>query len=164
MAEYLIQSETLDDIVDAINAKTGGSSAMTPAQMVAAIGTISGGGGSAHPLSDFAWHTVQFTLATDTATATVLNTYIGKYMEFFLYPADSDNTNLNTIAVGGNVPLELVNNNNYPVVTPTGVTLNPMQPTQYYVNDQTYNAVRARGNLLAKPAGNYILTWYGTGA
>ena len=43
MAEYLIQSETLDDIADAINAKTGGSSAMTPAQMVTAIGTISGG-------------------------------------------------------------------------------------------------------------------------
>lgn len=43
MAEYLIQSGTLDDIVDAINAKTGGSSAMTPAQMVQAIGTISGG-------------------------------------------------------------------------------------------------------------------------
>ena len=44
MAEYLIQSETLDDIADAINAKTGGSSAMTPAEMVTAIGRISGGG------------------------------------------------------------------------------------------------------------------------
>ena len=43
MAEYLIQSESLDDIADAINAKTGGSSAMTPAQMVTAIGSISGG-------------------------------------------------------------------------------------------------------------------------
>ena len=42
MAEYLIQSETLDDIADAINAKTGGSSAMTPAEMVTAIGSISG--------------------------------------------------------------------------------------------------------------------------
>lgn len=47
MAEYLIQSETLDDIANAINAKTGGSSAMTPAQMVAAIGNIPSGGGSA---------------------------------------------------------------------------------------------------------------------
>lgn len=44
MAEYLIQDTTLDAIADAINAKTGGSSAMTPAQMVTAIGTISGGG------------------------------------------------------------------------------------------------------------------------
>lgn len=40
MAEYLIQGETLDDIADAINAKTGGSSAMTPAQMVTAIQNI----------------------------------------------------------------------------------------------------------------------------
>ena len=45
MAEYLIQDTTLDDIADAINAKTGGSSAMTPAEMVTAIGSISGGGG-----------------------------------------------------------------------------------------------------------------------
>ena len=45
MAEYLIQDTTLDAIADAINAKTGGSSAMTPAEMVTAIGTISGGGG-----------------------------------------------------------------------------------------------------------------------
>lgn len=45
MAEYLIQDTTLDAIADAINAKTGGSSAMTPAQMVTAIGSISGGGG-----------------------------------------------------------------------------------------------------------------------
>ena len=45
MAEYLIQDTTLDAIADAINAKTGGSSAMTPAQMVTAIGTISGGSG-----------------------------------------------------------------------------------------------------------------------
>lgn len=44
MAEYLINDSTLDAIADAINAKTGGSSAMTPAQMVTAIGTIGGGG------------------------------------------------------------------------------------------------------------------------
>lgn len=31
MAEYLIQGETLDNIANAINAKTGGSAAMTPA-------------------------------------------------------------------------------------------------------------------------------------
>ena len=43
MAEYLIQSETLDDIADAINAKTGGSSAMTPAEMVTEIESIQTG-------------------------------------------------------------------------------------------------------------------------
>lgn len=51
MAEYLIQDTTLDAIADAINAKTGGSSAMTPAEMVTAIGTISGGGG--YTLQDY---------------------------------------------------------------------------------------------------------------
>lgn len=42
MAEYLIQDTTLDAIADAINAKTGGSSAMTPAQMAEAIASITG--------------------------------------------------------------------------------------------------------------------------
>lgn len=44
MAEYLIQSETLDDIADAVNAKTGGSSAMSPAEMASAITAIPSGG------------------------------------------------------------------------------------------------------------------------
>lgn len=46
MADYLIQDSTLTDIADAIRAKTGGSSAMTPAEMVTAIGSIPSGGGS----------------------------------------------------------------------------------------------------------------------
>ena len=45
MADYLIQDTTLDAIANAINAKTGGSSAMTPAQMVTAIAAIPSGGG-----------------------------------------------------------------------------------------------------------------------
>lgn len=45
MAEYLIQDTTLDAIANAINAKTGGSSAMTPAEMVTEIGNIPSGGG-----------------------------------------------------------------------------------------------------------------------
>ena len=53
MAEYLIQSETLDDIADAINAKTGGSSAMTPAQMVTAIAAIPSGGDPWELIADY---------------------------------------------------------------------------------------------------------------
>ena len=45
MAEYLIQGEALDEIADAINAKTGGSDSMTPAEMVEAIEGIETGGG-----------------------------------------------------------------------------------------------------------------------
>ena len=55
MAEYLIQDSTLDAIADAINAKTGGSSAMTPAEMVTAIGNISGGGGGIQTISYIDW-------------------------------------------------------------------------------------------------------------
>ncbi len=43
MSTYFVQGSTMDAIANAINAKTGGSSAMTPAQMVTAIGSISGG-------------------------------------------------------------------------------------------------------------------------
>ena len=45
MAEYLIQDTTLDAIANAINAKTGSSSAMTPAEMVTEIAAIPSGGG-----------------------------------------------------------------------------------------------------------------------
>lgn len=45
MADYLIQESTLDAIVRAINDKAGTQVTMTPAQMVTAIGNISGGGG-----------------------------------------------------------------------------------------------------------------------
>ena len=58
MAEYLIQDTTLDAIADAINAKTGGSSAMTPAQMTAAIAAIPSGGGN--PITKDEW-----TIASD---------------------------------------------------------------------------------------------------
>lgn len=73
MAEYLIQSETLDDIADAINAKTGGSSAMTPAEMAAAIGSISGG-----DLGDF---TLLDTITISESVASVLVTYPQGYTQ-----------------------------------------------------------------------------------
>lgn len=52
MAEYLINGSTLTAIGDAIRAKTGGVSLMTPAQMVTEIGNIptGGGGGSGETL------------------------------------------------------------------------------------------------------------------
>lgn len=44
MADYIIQDSTLTDIADAIRAKTGKSAAMTPAEMVTEIESISDGG------------------------------------------------------------------------------------------------------------------------
>lgn len=69
MAEYLIQSETLDDIADAIRAKTGGSSAMTPAEMVTAIGSIETGGG-AKVLTKLGTYTVSESVAKIRISAT----------------------------------------------------------------------------------------------
>lgn len=68
MAEYKIQDTTLDAIADAINVKTGGSSAMTPAEMVTAIGSISGGGGSG-----YAKKTGSFVLTTNYAYESTLS-------------------------------------------------------------------------------------------
>lgn len=53
MAEYLIQDATLTGIADAIRAKTGGSAAMTPAQMATEIGSIRTGGGGKVLLADY---------------------------------------------------------------------------------------------------------------
>ena len=74
MAEYLIQSETLDDIADAINAKTGGSSAMTPAQMVTAIGSISGG----VPLNGVVMNSGSFTVASSVGNTISINHGLAK--------------------------------------------------------------------------------------
>ena len=44
MANYIIQDTTLTNIADAIRNKTGATSTLTPAQMVAAINSLSSGG------------------------------------------------------------------------------------------------------------------------
>ena len=79
MADYLIQSETLDDIADAINAKTGGSSAMTPAEMVTAIGSISGGGGGFSLLASGS-----YTLASQGATVRIPVSFSGNPINVFV--------------------------------------------------------------------------------
>lgn len=48
MPVYLIEKSTLDDIGDAIRAKTGGSALLSPGDMPEAISNISGGGQSDH--------------------------------------------------------------------------------------------------------------------
>lgn len=78
MAEYLIQDTTLDAIADAINAKTGGSSAMTPAQMVTAIGSISGGGVESVEGT--------FTLANDGAFPTITHNFGTTKIAGFVVP------------------------------------------------------------------------------
>lgn len=66
MAEYLIQGETLDAIADAIHAKSGAPTPMTPAEMVTEIASIPSGGGSL-PSVISKIDGGSFTLASDTA-------------------------------------------------------------------------------------------------
>lgn len=47
MSSLIIQSDTLEDIADAIREKTGSQATMTPAEMIIAISGISNGGGGA---------------------------------------------------------------------------------------------------------------------
>ena len=87
MADYLIQDTTLDAIADAINAKTGGSSAMTPAQMVTAIGTIAGGGGLQYETGTLTTTGNKFSISHNLNTTKVMffivpingNTYTASY-------------------------------------------------------------------------------------
>lgn len=107
MAEYLIQGTTLDAIADAINAKTGGSSAMTPAEMVEAIGSISGGGDTkdVNAFASGTWWPERVVI--DTATVIkdrVLNymygcetLFIGRQAVSIGYYAITNNPNLKTL-------------------------------------------------------------------
>lgn len=104
MAEYLIQDTTLDAIADAINAKTGGSSAMTPTEMVTAIGSISGGGGGEKTLTKLGEYTVSS--AVSRIDITLTEQMLGcealyiKFDELTLSAADWIYPSLNNLAVG----------------------------------------------------------------
>lgn len=80
---YRILKSTLDDIADAIRAKTGGSAAMTPAQMVAAIGNIPTGGSLPSVISKIDGGS--FTLTSDTVCSaynipTTLNSPAARFL------------------------------------------------------------------------------------
>lgn len=70
MANYIIQDTTLTNIADAIRSKTGATSTLTPAQMVAAINSLSAGGILA---------VKQYT-DTDSSNPTIIRA--GEYYEF----------------------------------------------------------------------------------
>ena len=170
MAEMLVDSTKLDACLDAeadaIRAKTGDSNDLTFdfvnnkgfADAIAAI--QSGGGGEAYEL-----HSVQITLASSTSMVSILNTYIKECSSWRIYPTDAENTALHTIAQG----MAFINTGGASIISPaimpsvrtvTGVTVGSTVG-QLYVNDQTYNAIRQRGNVNNKPAGAYQLDFYG---
>lgn len=105
----------------------------------------------------YAKHIVDFTLNASTLFSTIMSTYVKECANFVIYPTDANNTKINTIVIGEsyNTAGEIGT-----ITTPTGVTISAAIG-QYKVNDQSYNAVRIRGNVGNKPAGNYRLVYYG---
>lgn len=71
MSEYLIQSETLEDIADAIRAKTGGSSLIAPEDMADVIESIETGGVLPTGMTNIG--SGSFTFASRTSLNTVIN-------------------------------------------------------------------------------------------
>ena len=167
--DKLVDSAQLDACLtaeaNAIRAKTGGSANLTfdfanSKGFADAIAAIASGGGEAYEL-----HSVQITLASSTSMVSILNTYIKECSSWRIYPTDAENTALHTIAQG----MAFINTGGASIISPaimpsvrtvTGVTVGSTVG-QLYVNDQTYNAIRQRGNVNNKPAGAYQLDFYG---
>lgn len=81
MAYYLIQEESLENIGNAIRAKTDSIAKMSPAQMAAAIASIpSSGGGSTNP-TNFISEQVHIDTTTQGAFVTLLsgNSFVAQY-------------------------------------------------------------------------------------
>ena len=159
MSEYLIQDSTLTDIADAIRAKDGSSAPILTEDMADAIAAIPTGGGEAYEL-----HSVQITLSASTPIYTILKTYVKECSSWRIYPTDPSNTALSTIAAGTafrNTDSSQLSPDMMPAAqSATGVNV-PSNIGIFYVNDQTYNVVRQRGNVNIKPAGAYQLDFYG---
>ena len=125
------------------------------------VGSFEGGGGGD---SGYEMHTVNFTLAQSTNVWDILPIYTDECSDWVIYPADASNTSLNTIVLGTWWRSGHQHAQGYgrfkDIVTPIGVTL-PDLSHSYYINDQTYNILRARNNPTAKSAGEYVLKFYG---
>lgn len=163
MAEYLIQDTTLNAIANAINSKTGGSSAMTPAEMVTEIGNIPTSSGDVWELHEITG--IVTTSSTDPYT--LLNTYISKCSQWCYFPT-SASPRVGSVARGMSFSED--SNNYYPInllgdtgstAGNTAITNNVYVPGQFYVNDQSVSSIRSRGNVNSIPAGTYTLKFYG---
>lgn len=167
--DKLVDSDKLNACCEAeaaaIIAKGGGTAPLTydfanNKGFADAIAAIPSGG------SGYENHTIDFSLLSSTSTENILYQYIEECAGWAIYPADADNTSLDTIVIGPwykRVEGYPSSTGKLPsfdgVTTPTGISLS--YPTQYYINDQTYNAIRMRGNRPLKPAGDYVLKFYG---
>lgn len=149
-----VQSDLTDGIT-ALTTYANGVTGESDTNLSDAVRTLGDGYGAGGDV--YAKHVVDFTLDTATSVDDIMSTYVKECADFMIYPTDADNTNTNTIAIGWsyNTSGEIGT-----ITTPTGVTANTVIQ-QYKVNDQSYNALRLRGNVGYKPAGNYRLVYYG---
>lgn len=159
MSNYLVDGSDLTDIADAIRAKGGTSAELEfPQGFVDAVEAIPSGGSSA-----YTEQSVILTLASNTSMLSILNAYVEECAGWRIYPVDSSNTAINTIAVG-----PFFKQGTYLARSPfsssatsgTGVTVGG-SISSFIVNDKTYNSTRSRGSVNNKPAGTYQFDFYG---
>lgn len=81
MAEYIIQSETLTSIADAIREKTGLSNSMSPASFANAIGLIETGGSCG-----------RVSVKTGTTTSSTIDTGLSSIDYFIIYESSVTST------------------------------------------------------------------------
>lgn len=169
MAEMLVDSTKLDACLDAeadaIRAKTGDSNDLmfdfaNDKGFADAIAAIPSGGGEV-----WAYHKIELTLTASTSMHIILHQYI-KYAYQWRITPNSESTSTDTIAAGmcfhdGLTGTTMSGTLLPSVTTPLGVTISVGVYGQWLINDQTYNSTRWRGNVNLKPAGDYILEFYG---
>ena len=116
------------------------------------------GGGKVYEL-----HTIEnIVLASGTLPATFLCQYIDECAEWCYFPT-SETTSVQTIARGFCFSQSSIGygSTNYLGSTQNSITSSVPQPTQFQVNDNTYNSTRQRGNINTIPPGTYTLKFYG---
>lgn len=108
----------------------------------------------------FELHEVTFTVTEKTKPDTILNMYISQAIEFCYFPI-TPNTQTNTIARGLKWPDVNLLGETGSSAGNTAFDNNVNTPTQYNVNDQSYNVIRERTVLNFIPPGTYKLKFYG---
>lgn len=172
MANYIIQDTTLTNIADAIRSKTGTTATLTPAQMAAAINSLSSGGtlavkqftdtDSSNPTTIRAngeyydvdtelpvgqWFVFVFTVKDRDGTSTNRNTYVLIYDGSSMYTLSYNGglTKTGSVDTGGNPPeivFSLVQN----ATTQTNMIRITNNETNYTYNVSLYDGGYSSGN------------------
>lgn len=179
MANYIIQDTTLTNIADAIRNKTGATSTLTPAQMVAAINSLSSGGiltrkqftdtDSSNPtiirageyyevdteLPTGQWFIFVFTVRDRGNSSTNRNTYVLIYDGSSMYTLSRNGGLIKTGAVdSGGAPPDIVFSLVQNATTQTNMIRITNNETSYTYNVSLYDGGYDTGN--ARVWGNLL--------